>query len=60
MNKWWEEFLKSQTGRDQLVLTYVLWKLNYGYDDMGILGENLAVNAKFRRSTHNYNKRKQS
>lgn len=60
MNKWWEEFLKSKTGRDQLILTYVLWKLNYSYDDMGILGENLAANAKFRRTSHNYDKRRQS
>ncbi len=55
MDNWWKHFLENQTGRDQLSLTYILWKLNYKFEDVGVLGINLAINPKFRRSTHNFN-----
>ncbi len=56
LDYWWQYFIESNTYRDQLIFTYVLWKLNYKYEDMGILGINLAINAKFRRSAHNYSR----
>ncbi len=38
---WWEEYLKSGSGRDQLALPYVLWKNNIPFEDITSLGENL-------------------
>ncbi len=58
MNSWWKHFLESNTGRDQLSLTYILWKLDYSFEDVGVLGINLAINPKFRRSSHNFNQKK--
>lgn len=55
MNSWWEHFVDNGTGRDQLSLTYILWKLNYKFADVGVLGINLASNPKFRRSVHKFN-----
>ncbi len=57
MDSWWRHFIDNGTGRDQLSLTYILWKLNYNaYEDMGVLGINLASNPKFRRNVHHYDK----
>ncbi len=55
LNYWYQHFIESETGRDQLSLTYILWKLNYKASDMGVLGSNLNDNHKFRRNIHNYN-----
>ena len=58
MDNWWSNFVASKTERDQLVFTYVLWKLNYKSSDIGILGDDLDNNHKFRRVVHNYNTKK--
>ncbi len=58
MDDWWTNLVASKTERDQLVFTYVLWKLNYKASDIGVLGDNLDNNPKFRRVVHNYNTRK--
>ena len=58
MDNWWLNLVASQTQRDQLVFTYVLWKLNYKASDIGSLGDNLDNNPKFRRVGHNYNTKK--
>lgn len=58
MDNWWLNLAASKTERDQLVFTYVLWKLNYKASDVGILGDNLNNNSKFRRVVHNYKAKK--
>lgn len=58
LNNWWEEFLETGTYRDQLTFTYVLWKNQYQMQDVGILGENVETNVKFRKYTHNLKKKK--
>ena len=41
MEKWWQEFVRSKSRRDQLSLPYVMWKSGMKYTDIGLLGENL-------------------
>jgi hypothetical protein len=41
MKKWWDEFERSNSGRDQLSLPYVLWKNNKCIEDIGELGNNI-------------------
>ena len=38
----------SGSGRDQLALPYIIWKLGYHMSDIGSLGNNLFLNPKFR------------
>lgn len=38
LDLWWQEFIKSESGRDQLALPYILWKNNYEISDLGIIG----------------------
>ena len=52
LNLWWNEFIKTNTLRDQMVFTYILWKNNYNYSDVGLLGPSASENPKFRRSEH--------
>lgn len=49
---WWDEFIKSNTLRDQIILPYILWKSGYNYSDIGCLGTYMALNPKFRRYDH--------
>lgn len=53
MDKWWEEFLHSQSHRDQLSLPYVIWKGNMRYTDIGLLGENIFNDCKITVYGHN-------
>ena len=48
MSDWWNEFKSSESCRDQLSLSYVLWKNGYTIEDVGYLGNNLLRNPKFR------------
>ena len=48
MENWWQEFLASGSGRDQIAFPYVVWKCGYKMDDIGVLGNNLLFNPKFR------------
>ena len=50
---WWEEFVNSESFRDQIALPYVVWKNNYRFDDIGSLGNNVYRNAKIRLKSHN-------
>ncbi len=52
LNEWWNEFLKSNSGRDQPALPYVIWKNGYKMDMIGSLGNNEYRNPKFRIFGH--------
>ena len=58
LENWWEEFFRTETYRDQLTFTYVLWKNKYQMQDIGILGENVAKNLVFRRLQHRKEKQR--
>lgn len=47
LDDWWEEYLSSGSGRDQLAIPYVLWKNGYKFSDVGSLGKNVYRNPKF-------------
>lgn len=50
--QWWEEFLKSQSLRDQIALPYVLWKNGIATSEVTLLGNNLRNSSKFMVATH--------
>ena len=50
---WWLELLRSGSGRDQLALPYVLWRLGLSVSDVGCLGPNSFRNPKLRFVEHN-------
>ena len=52
LDKWWNEFIKSESMRDQISLPYVIWKNGYSIDDIGNLGYNLKLNPKFKCWDH--------
>ena len=52
MEKWWEEFLTCESGRDQLSFPYVLWKNGYRVEDVGCLGNDEYHNPKFHIYAH--------
>ncbi len=54
LNEWYQEFVKQNTKRDQLSLPYVLWENNFKFGDVGILGNNIYRNPKFRISDHTF------
>ena len=51
-NDWWEEYLSSESLRDQLALPYVLWKNNLQFCDIGIIGNNINENYLLKINTH--------
>lgn len=51
MEQWWDEMSKH-TKRDQLSLTYSLWKNGLSYSDVSLLGLNTAKNPSFRVIKH--------
>lgn len=52
LNKWWDEFLASESRRDQISLPYSLWKLNFKIEDVGCLGNNVRENCKIEVIKH--------
>lgn len=40
MTEWWNTMSTSESGRDQLSLPYVLWKINVPIKDVGTMGRN--------------------
>lgn len=52
LQRWWVEFLKSASGRDQLALPYVLWKAHILSRQVATLGHNIWLDAKIRRYHH--------
>jgi hypothetical protein len=49
LNDWWNEFKTSGSGRDQLAFPYVIWKNGLKMEDVGVLGNCVDLNPKFRR-----------
>ena len=45
---WWEEYLASGSGRDQLALPYVLWKMGLSIDSVACLGPDVWKSPKLR------------
>lgn len=52
MDAWWNEFVSTKSGRDQISLPYVLWKAGFTVDDIGCLGNDEYHNPKFRIYGH--------
>ena len=48
LDAWWDEFIRSKSGRDQLSFPYVIWKMGYKIEDFAILGNNIYLNPKIR------------
>ncbi len=46
MDQWWEELTKFSK-RDQLSLTYCMWKMGIKPSDIGLLGDNMRANPDF-------------
>lgn len=51
-DSWWDEFIKSESLRDQISLPYIIWKMGYKVDDIGCLGYNVYRNSKLRKVNH--------
>lgn len=49
---WWEEYISSESFRDQLALPYVLWKNNFKINDVGIIGEDINKNYLLKINSH--------
>lgn len=52
LNSWWDEFVNSESFRDQISLPYIIWKNGYKFDDVGSLGDNIYKNPKLRLYVH--------
>lgn len=52
MEKWWEEFNKTSSKRDQISLPYILWKLGKQEDFVYSLGDNVWLNPRFQIMQH--------
>lgn len=52
LNDWWDEFISTESLRDQISLQYIVWKNKFKIDDIGTLGNNLYRNPKFRVNIH--------
>lgn len=51
-DKWWQEFIVSESRRDQIALPYVLWSNHVEINDVGSLGCPIQRNPKFRKFDH--------
>ena len=51
-NGWWEEYLKSESLRDQIALPYVLWKNKFKIEQIGNLGNNVNLNKSIKINSH--------
>jgi hypothetical protein len=52
LDEWWNEFVRSETMRDQLVWPYVLWKNGFTLNDVGCLGDDIYKNYKLEIVRH--------
>ena len=50
---WWNEYLISESKRDQISLPYIIWKNNYRIEQIGILGKNVNKNKYLKINSHN-------
>lgn len=53
LKEWWNEFLETKSGRDQISLIYTLWKNNIKTSDLATLGSNIYSNPKIFIKKHN-------
>ena len=51
-NEWWNEYLESESMRDQIALPYVLWKNKIKIKDIGNLGNNINKNYLLKINSH--------
>jgi len=51
-DQWWKEFCATGSGRDQISLPYVLWKMDHTVDQVTTLGDNVSKNPKLRIKNH--------
>ena len=49
---WWKEYYDSGSGRDQISLPYVLWKMGHTIDEVATLGNNSTKNPKIQFCGH--------
>ena len=52
LSAWWEEFLASESMRDQVALPYVIWKSGHRCEEVGFLGGSMFRNPKFKKVEH--------
>lgn len=52
LDDWWNEFISTNSLRDQISLQYIVWKNNFEIKDIAVLGDNLYRNPKFRINIH--------
>lgn len=52
LDKWWQEFVRSESLRDQLAWPFVLWKNGLSIEDVGCLGANVYLNSKIEIKKH--------
>jgi hypothetical protein len=52
LEQWWMEFVKMQSGRDQLAFPYILWKNKYKMSDIGMLGNDVKNDLHYQISVH--------
>ena len=52
-DNWWNEYLSSESMRDQIALPYVLWKMKKKVEEVGNLGNNVNTNYAIKINTHN-------
>lgn len=50
---WWDELIRSNSGRDQLALPYVVWKLKLNPNDIAVVGTNVWLSKRFSVIPHN-------
>lgn len=50
---WWSELCRSKSGRDQLALPYVVWKLKIDPKQIAVVGTNVWKSSRFTTSKHN-------
>ena len=52
MQIWWDEYINTETKRDQLSFPYAIWKSGFRREDIFILGNNWLENPRFRCYQH--------
>lgn len=51
-NNWWNEYIYTESKRDQIALPYTLWKNDIEINDIGNLGYNVNKNYKIKINSH--------
>lgn len=51
-DEWWNEYINSESMRDQIALPYVLWRNKILVNDIGMLGNNVNVNPVIKINPH--------